>query len=63
MTKEFEDEEFSPNEYTIEKYVEIIDHVMDFVLYNIQLLIELRMNQAKYPEVDNDVEKIERKKK
>ena len=35
MTKEFEDEEFSPNEYTIEKYVEIIDHVMDFVLYNI----------------------------
>ena len=35
MTKEFEDEEFMPAEYTIEKYVEIIDFVMDFVLYNI----------------------------
>ena len=58
MTKKFEDDEFYPSEYTIEKYLEIMDHVMDFVLYNIQLLIELRMNQAKFSIVDTEIVKL-----
>ena len=49
MSKPFGDDE--SNMYPIDQYSEIMEEVEDFVLYNIQDLVELRLNQTSYKQV------------
>ena len=44
MGKKFEDEEFTPSEYLITDFVDIMDIIEDFVFSNIQILVEIQMN-------------------
>jgi hypothetical protein len=48
LCKKFEDEEFTPSEYLITDFIDIMDIIEDFVFSNIQILVEIRMNQGEY---------------